>query len=315
MRNAFASEITSLAKSDSRIALLSGDIGNRLFDDFKQNFPDRFYNCGVAEGNMIGVAAGMASSGVKPIVYTIASFNTYRCLEQIKIDVCYHELPVIIVGVGAGLSYCANGATHQSCEDIAILRVLPNMKVVCPADSREVKASIKSALEDGGPVYIRLGKKNEPHVHEQDPDFKIGRAIKLLPGDDVCVLATGTMVHVAKDMCQRLSTGGISAELYSFHTVKPLDERCLGDITQRFPLLVTIEEHSILGGLGSALAEYLAIQGPQETKLLSIGTPDMFLHSSGNQNYFRSCFGLDSQSIGKKIKESYCKLVGKDDAL
>src|SRR5262249_33705790 len=164
MRNAFASEITALAAQDERIVLLSGDIGNKLFDEFKARFPGRFLNCGVAEANMISMAAGLAMCGLRPVTYTIASFTTVRCLEQIRIDACYHHQPIVIAGVGAGLAYAANGGTHHSCEDIALLRALPGMTVVCPGDPVEVRLALRAALQEPGPVYLRLGKKGEPVV-------------------------------------------------------------------------------------------------------------------------------------------------------
>ena len=161
MRNAFAHEATRLASTDSRVVLLSGDIGNRLFDDFKKKHPDRFYNCGVAEANMIGVAAGLAMSGLRPICYTITPFITYRCLEQIRVDVCYHNVPAIIVGTGSGLSYASLGGTHHSCEEMGMLRLLPNLTVVAPADEHEVRGTLQAALAQSGPVYMRIGKKGE----------------------------------------------------------------------------------------------------------------------------------------------------------
>src|SRR5262245_37500104 len=162
MRNAFAAEVTALAGQDERVVLLMGDIGNRLFNDFRDRHPERFFNCGIAEANMTGMAAGMAACGLRPVTYTIAPFVTTRCLEQVRVDVCYHRLPVTIVGVGAGLSYASLGATHQACEDIAFLRALPGMTVVCPADPLEVRLALRAALRHPGPVYLRLGKKGEP---------------------------------------------------------------------------------------------------------------------------------------------------------
>src|SRR6185437_4851159 len=158
MRNAFADEVTKLGASDSRVVMLSGDIGNRLFDKFKDKCPTRFFNCGVAEQNMMGFAAGLAMSGLRPVVYTITPFVTSRCYEQIKIDVCYQEAPVTIVSVGGGLSYASLGPTHHSCEDIAILRALPNLRIVCPGDAWEVRAALRAAVSQDRPTYIRLAK-------------------------------------------------------------------------------------------------------------------------------------------------------------
>ena len=187
MRDAFAQEITALGV-DPRVVLLSGDIGNRMFDKYKSQFPDRFYNCGVAEANMVGMAAGLAMSGLRPVAYTINYLITARCYEQIRVDLCYHNAPVILVGVGAGLCYASLGATHHSCEDIAMLRVLPNMTVICPGDAWEVRGALRAALKHDGPVFIRIGKKGEPAIHTQVPDFKIGESLVIRPGKDVCLL-------------------------------------------------------------------------------------------------------------------------------
>lgn len=174
MRNAFAEEMTKLAQQDARVVLLSGDIGNKLFDKFKQVDETRFYNCGVAEANMMGVAAGMALSGLRPVVYTITPFTTTRCFEQIRVDACYHKAPVIIVGTGSGLSYAELGPTHHSLEDMAILRTLPGMRVIAPCDTSELRCALHAALKEDGPVYIRIGKKGEPAIHQNLAAFKIG---------------------------------------------------------------------------------------------------------------------------------------------
>ena len=165
MRNAFADELTKLGNEDARVVMLSGDIGNRLFDKFKDKHPSRFFNCGVAEANMMGVAAGMAMNGLRPVAYTITPFVTTRCLEQIRTDVCYHEAPVTIVAVGAGLAYSGLGPTHHACEDISFLRSIPNMVVICPGDAFEVRAALRASMQQDRPVYIRMGKKGEPVVH------------------------------------------------------------------------------------------------------------------------------------------------------
>ena len=214
MRNAFAHDITELARHDDRIVLLSGDIGNRLFDSFKEAFPDRFYNCGVAEANMIGVAAGLALSGFRPVCYTIAPFVTYRCLEQIRIDLCYHDLPVVIVGTGAGLSYASLGATHHSCEEMGMLRLLPNMIVLAPADSVEVQATLRAALDQPHPTYIRIGKKGEVAVHPAPlNDYAIGRFIPLRAGTDVCLLSCGTPLAISLGAADILQENGLQAEV------------------------------------------------------------------------------------------------------
>jgi transketolase len=174
MRNAFVRAIEQVAARDGRVVVLSGDIGNRMFDRFKAACPDRFYNCGVAEAGMVSLAAGMASCGLRPFCYTIAPFMVYRALEQIRVDLCYHRQPVVIAGVGAGLCYAELGATHQSCEDLATMRSLPHMSVVCPGDPVEVELAVHAAIGCDGPTYLRLGKKGEPTVHDERLDFAIG---------------------------------------------------------------------------------------------------------------------------------------------
>lgn len=310
MRNAFASEITSLARENEKIVLLSADIGNKLFDNFKAAAPERFINCGVAEANMIGTAAGLAMSGLLPVSYTIAPFITYRCLEQIRIDLCYHNLRSIIVGVGAGLSYASLGPTHHSLEDIAMMRVLPHMKVICPGDALEVRAALRAALNEEGPTYIRLGKKGEPLVHEQLPAFVIGKAIELRSGTDLCILSTGNMLPLAMECANDLADEGVSCALISFHTVKPLDQNTLRRVFSEFPLVVTVEEHSIHGGFASSIAEWIVTQGPFCAKLLSIGTADRFLHEGGGQAHARETFDMSKDKIIEKIRASLSKVTG-----
>jgi transketolase len=302
MRNAFAAELTELAAEDRRVALLSGDIGNQLFDKFKATAPERFFNCGVAEANMIGVAAGLGLSGFRPVVYTITPFLTTRCLEQIRVDICYHHVPVTLVGVGAGLSYASLGPTHHSLEDIAFLRALPNMKIVCPGDAFEVRAALRAALAQDDPVYIRIGKRGEPVVHDRVPaDFAIGRGLVLHEGGRVWLLSTGNLLPIAVEAAHQLNQLGIDCGLVSFHTVKPLDLRLLDRVFGASELVVTIEEHSLIGGLGSAVAEWLADAPPQPARLLRIGTPDAFFKQSGEQEYAREQLGLSVEAIVERV--------------
>lgn len=302
MRNAFADELTRLGTSDPRVVMLSGDIGNRLFDKFKDANPSRFFNCGVAEQNMMGVAAGMAMSGLRPVAYTITPFITSRCLEQIRTDACYHELPVMIVAVGAGLSYAGLGPTHHACEDIAFLRAIPNMVVLCPGDAFEVRGALRAALKQDRPVYIRMGKKGEPVVHKGVPEgFAIGKAITIEDGRDVCLLSTGTMLPEAIDAAHHLKEKRISARVVSFHTVKPLDKACLAEAFARFKLVATIEEHSLIGGFGSAVAEWVIDNGVERQAFLRFGTPDAFFKKSGEQEYAREQLGLTGHQIAERV--------------
>ena len=302
MRNAFAKQVTELAQRDERVVLLSGDIGNRLFDDLKAKCPGRFFNCGVAEANLIGMAAGMAMSGLRPICYTITPFITYRCMEQIRIDVCYHHQPVIIVGTGSGLSYASLGATHHSCEEMGMLRLLPGLAVVAPADSVEVRGALKAALNHPNPVYIRIGKKGEPVVHKTEIDFQIGKAISVRDGTDVCLLSAGNMLPAALETAEVLAQENISARVFSFHTIKPLDEVTLAKVFQNFKLVATLEEHSVLGGLGGAVAEWLADHSPAKARLIRCGTADEFLHETCEQEEARAHFGLTAAAMAGRIK-------------
>jgi len=301
MRNAFAEQITCLAREDERVVLLSGDIGNRLFNDFKKHCPSRFFNCGIAEGNMTGMAAGMALCGLRPFTYTITPFNTSRCFEQIRVDVCHHNLPVVIAGVGAGLSYASLGATHHSCEDIAIMRSLPNMTVICPGDAVEVREALKASLNHDGPVYLRLGKVKEPVIHATVPDFIIGKGIIIREGTTACLLNTGNTLPLAEQTAINLKKRGISTRVVSMHTVKPLDLDLLRDAFSRFQLVATVEEHSLIGGLGSSVAEWLADHQVRPARFIRFGTPDEFLSKCGTQEQIRTRIGLDPDSITDRI--------------
>ena len=305
MRNAFAASITELAARDDRVVLLSGDIGNRLFDTYRDRFPLRFYNCGVAEANMTGMAAGMALCGLRPFTYTITPFATTRVIEQIRVDICYHNVPVTIVGTGSGLSYASLGPTHHSCEDVGLLRCFPNMTVLCPADSAEVGPALKATLLLPGPAYIRLGKKGEPAVHESPPKFEIGHGIVMREGTDVCLLGMGTMVSVVLESAKLLAAEGVSARVVSMHTVKPLDTALLAESFRQYAVVGVIEEHSRIGGLGSAVAEWLATQHDARGRLVSLGTPDTFLSEAGSQQYMRERCGLTPHAIAQQILLRY----------
>lgn len=301
MRNAFAKAVTDLSDKYPDLVMLAGDIGNRLFDRLKEKHPNRFLNCGVAEANMTGVAAGLAASGMRPITYTITPFNTIRCLEQIRLDVCYPNLPVIIVGTGAGLSYASLGATHHSMEDIALLRTLPNMHVVCPADPIEVKLALADALRLEAPTYIRLGKKGEPIIHQTEPHFEIGKGICLREGSDITLLSVGNMLADAMLISENLNLYGVSAEVISMHTIKPLDELLLQNIFINKKLIVVMEEHALIGGASSAILEWGCDQGVNLSKMIRFGGPDQFLFACGGQMQARELIGLTSENITKKI--------------
>jgi transketolase len=302
MRNAFAQEVTALAPVMPELVLLAGDIGNRLFDDFKAAAPKRFYNCGIAEANMVGMAAGLAMSGLRPVCYTIAPFITYRVIEQIRIDLCYHHLPVILVGTGAGLSYASLGGTHHSCEDIGMMRLLPGMVVMAPGDAQEVRGCLRAALKQKNPVYIRIGKKGEPVIHASVPEIEIGRALVLQEPATVTLMSTGNMLSIALDAAKQLQQQGVATGVISTPTVKPLDTELLRRIYTTSKIVATIEEHSVLGGLGGSIAEWaseFAYGSP--TRLLRFGTADEFIHTTCEQEEAQEHSGLTAPAIVKRI--------------
>ena len=305
MRNSFADEITKLAQQREDIVLLSGDIGNRLFDKFKEVAPGRFFNCGVAEANMVGVAAGMAASGLRPVCYTIASFLTYRVIEQIRLDLGYHHQRVILVGTGAGLSYASLGSTHHSVEDMGMLRLIPGLAVLAPGDERELRPALHAALDYPGPVYIRIGKKGEPVVHETEPKVEIGKALRLLEGKDAWILALGNMLPLAMEAAEILKDKGISCGIASMGSLKPLDIKFLAEVFGSARVVATLEEHSVLGGLGTAVSEWFAANAAAaKAKLVSFGTPDEFLHETTHQPSARAWAGLTAENIAHRIKST-----------
>ena len=307
MRDAFAREMTALATQRSDVTLLSGDIGNRMFDRFKEVAPERFLNCGIAEANMMSLAAGMALSGLRPVIYTITPFTTTRCLEQIRVGVAYHQAPVVIVGTGSGLSYAELGPTHHSLEDMAILRTLPGLNVVAPADSAELVAQLREALDAPYPTYMRIGKKGEPALHGEGARLGIGKANLLRDGSDLLVVGVGPILGEALKAADAVAAEGFSVAVASLGGVKPLDSSFLEHMVKRFPRWLSLEEHGITAGLGSALLEWLSDSDSQGIRLNRLGVPDAFLHQLGNQNYTRHQLGLDTEGLIQTFRQEFAK--------
>jgi transketolase len=267
--------------------LLTADLGYSVLEPFAKAFPSRYTNVGVAEQNMIGIAAGMARCGKVVFVYSIANFPTLRCYEQIRNDVCYHGANVKVVAVGGGLAYGAQGYTHHGVEDLAVMRALPGITVVAPGDPIETKLATAALAAAPGPGYLRLGKAKEPRVHEGTPQFQLGKAIPLRSGRDATLLSTGGTLQEAVQAARALEAHGLSVGVWSVPTVKPLDEETVRRVARDCKAIVTVEEHSVCGGLGSAVADVLAQCDDRLCLFRKFGLPDVLHHDVGSQTYLR----------------------------
>ena len=303
MRIAFVNTLLEMAKKDKRIMLLTGDLGFSVFEQYIKELPKQYLNMGIAEQNMTGVAAGMAMEDKIPLIYSIVPFATMRNFEQIRNDICYQNLNVKIVGVGAGFSYGPYAHTHHGLEDIGILRTLANLIILCPGDPIEVTLTTKAMLNHVGPVYLRLGKAGEPNIHETIPNFKIGKGIVIEDGKDLTIIATSTFLQRAWEVTSSLKQKGLFVRLISMHTIKPLDTQIILESARKTPAIFTLEEHSIIGGLGSAVAEVLA-ENNMGLIFKRIGVPDRFSKVIGSQEYMRQENGLSIDQIVEQISSS-----------
>ncbi len=301
MRNAFSDALVAAAVSDPRVLLLTGDHGYALFDQFRKKFPNQYINCGVAEQNMVGVAAGLAKAGFRPVVYGLAAFVPIRVLEQIKIDICYEKLPVILIGDGAGLVYSHLGTSHQSTEDIACTRSIPELMVLSPADRHEMKACMELAFHDAEPTYIRMGKSDRGDVHTGSLQLLAGQLLRLRRGSTrTTILATGSMARTALELTER----GLDADVWSVPSIKPISSEILLSIAARSNRLITIEEHSVTGGLGSVVAEVLSARSP--TLLLRLGSPDRFSSSCGSWDHLLQEHQINLEAT-LRLVQKFCK--------
>ena len=300
MRNMFAKTLTSLAQKDERVLFIGSDLGPGVLDDFKKNIPDRFFMEGIAEQHIIGMAAGLAFDGFIPYVNTIAVFLTRRCFEQVALDLCLHDLPVRLIGNGGGVVYAPLGPTHQAIEDIGILRTLPNMTIVAPCDAEEMKRLMDASLYWPHPLYIRLAKGGDSIVSKPELGFKIGKGIHLKEGDEVLFVTTGITTQRALSAVQLLGNEDIGCGVFHMHTIKPFDHGGLMKAVESAKLVVTIEEHVLNGGLGSAVLESFSDHGIVK-KVIRLGIPDVFARQYGSQDIIMAGFGLDPGSIVKTV--------------
>lgn len=298
MRAAFSNAIVNLAKNDPRVLLLTGDHGYALFDDFRKACPQQYINAGIAEQNMVGMAAGLAKAGFRPIVYGLSAFVPIRVLEQIKLDVAHDHLPVIFIGDGAGFVYSHLGTSHQSIEDIACTRVVPNLSVFSPSDASELTACMKSAYELNSAVYIRMGKSDRDAVHTTAISPKTGDllALKKTPNSSLAFIATGSLSSTALSLA---NTQYPDASVWSAPFIKPINTNQVIEICKQHPQIVTLEEHSTFGGLGSTIAEISCENSP--SYILRIGIEDHFSTHCGSYEYLLKEHGLDKNTISKKI--------------
>jgi len=296
MRNAFISELTKLAEKDSSIILIVGDLGFGVVDDFAKTMPDQFLNAGVAEQNMIGVAAGLALVGRKVFVYSIANFPTFRCLEQVRNDVCYHCLDVTIVSVGAGVAYGTHGYTHHAVEDISIMRALPNMTVISPADPLEATLAARFAVENSGPTYLRLGKNGERELHKTTLlNSTLVSPLLVRQGTDLIIAATGAIASECEIAAEILQEMGIHAQVWTFPIIRPFPKEWIKNLNPKVPIL-TVEEHVRDGGFGSALLE--AVSDLHESyHVWRLALKPEHLRTASSQETLRVLHQIDSVAI------------------
>ncbi|OFW11081.1 MAG: transketolase [Acidobacteria bacterium RIFCSPLOWO2_02_FULL_59_13] len=302
MRTAFFRTLLELAAVDDRINLIVGDLGFGVVEPFVQRFPKRFLNAGVAEQNMTGIAAGMALIGKTVFTYSIGNFPTLRCLEQIRNDVCYHNANVKIVAVGGGFAYGSLGMTHHATEDLAIMRALPGIVVVAPGDPVEVEQATRAIAAHRGPCYLRLGRAGEAVVHRSPMEFRLGRAIRVRDGGDLTLISTGGLLEMAVGVAERLAAQRVQARVLSMHTLKPLDADAVVSAARETGAIVTLEEHSVIGGLGSAVAEVLAESETARVPFKRIGLPSAFATHVGSQEYLRARHAISTEEILRSVE-------------
>ena len=301
LRTAFIDTLRELARIDDRIFLLTADMGYSVFETFRDEFPDRFLNTGIAEQNTIGVAAGLASRGKIVFVYSIIPFVTMRCFEQVRLDLAYNFMNVKLVGVGAGLTYGPLGSSHHALEDIAIMRSLPDMTVLCPGDPIETRELIKRSFEYEGPVYIRLGKNGEPKIHPDETRIEIGKSIPVLEGNDLALITTSNMLETGKKWVEEWKQDGVNVSLISMPSLKPFDSSTVKNLIDKEIPIITLEEHSVIGGLGSIISQVIATTG-KPVKFQQIGINDKFSHVIGGHEFQRKKFMLDKKPSLKFIE-------------
>lgn len=301
MQKAYLMALYELASKDNRVLSLLADSGTGYDELFQRDFPNQLIDFGIAEEHMVGAAAGMASCGKIPFVYTAGAFLAYRSFEFIRDDVCLQNLNVKIVGMGSGLAWSTLGPTHHTTEDISVLRAIPNLTIFSPSCPREVEEVVKAAYEINGPVYIRIGMNAEPDIYDDNYAFVPGRNIQVRKGSDIAIFTTGSIASEAVKAADMLNEIGISTSVYQVHTIKPFDEQSVVDAAKGHQMIVTVEEHNIYGGLGSMVSEVVAQHG-LGIKVGRIGLPDTFAKGYGTHDDVRRQNGLDASGLVERIR-------------
>lgn len=302
-RDAYGKALVELGGINDKVVVLDADLAAATKTGmFKKAYPEKFFDCGIAEGNMMGVAAGLASTGYTVFASTFAMFAAGRAYEQVRNSIAYPHLNVKIGATHAGISVGEDGASHQCCEDIALMRAIPGMTIINPADDVEARAAVLAAAEYEGPVYMRFGRLAVPRIFDEDYKFEWGKAVVLNEGTDVTICATGLMVNEAIEAQKILAEEGISAEIINVHTIKPLDAETILKSAAKTGAIVTAEEHSIIGGLGSAVAEAVCENG-KAVPVVKLGVNDVF-GKSGPAVELLHIYGLDAQNIVEKAKKA-----------
>jgi transketolase len=302
LRDEFIRELISLASRDPDLLLVTGDLGFGIFDEFVERFPNQFLNAGVAEQNMTGVAVGLALSGKKVFTYSIANFSTLRCLEQIRNDAAYHEVNVTVVASGGGFTYGALGMSHHATEDLAIMRALPGVTVVAPGTAWEAAKATRELYKENKVGYLRIEKGGDqaaPHVNAK---FILGKSILIKDGADITFICTGGILEEARRAADKLALEGINARVLSMHTLKPLDSAAVLKAVRETGAIMTVEEHSLIGGLGSSVAQTIVSAG-LSVRFGQIGLDDCYSSVVGDQQFLRSTYGMDVVAIMAKARD------------
>lgn len=305
MRDTFVKTLLKIAKKDKNVYIITGDLGFGVLKPFWTELPDQIINAGIAEQNMTSIAAGLAMQGKIVYTYSIGNFPTLRCIEQIRNDCAYHNANVKVVCVGGGFVYGSLGMSHHATEDIAMMRALPDVAVLAPGDLVEAEQATRAIYEMQGTCYLRLGRGGEKRIHEELKNFSIGKAIPIQQGDKVAIFSTGAIFDEVKEACEELKQEDIKPTIYTFPTVKPIDKEVILQCAKTHQTIVTVEEHNLSGGFGSAVAEVLAESDEAKAKLVRVALDDRYSCIVGSQKYLRQQYGLDKTRIIREVKESF----------